>query len=34
MKWAGHVADMEKKRSLYRFLEGKPEGKTTRKTYT
>jgi hypothetical protein len=25
--WAGHVARMRKRRSLYRFLVGKPEGK-------
>ena len=27
MKWAGHVARMEKRRVLYKVLEGKPEGK-------
>jgi hypothetical protein len=27
MKWAGHVARMEKKRNAYRILVGKPEGK-------
>ena len=29
MKWAGHVARMEKKRGVYRVLVGKPEGKRT-----
>jgi hypothetical protein len=27
MRWAGHVACMGKKRSSYRILVGKPEGK-------
>ena len=27
MKWAGHVARMEKRRGVYRVLVGKPEGK-------
>jgi len=27
MRWAGHVALMEERRSAYRFLVGKPEGK-------
>jgi hypothetical protein len=27
MRWAGHVARMEEKRSAYRILVGKPEGK-------
>jgi hypothetical protein len=27
MKWAGHVADMGKKRNSYRILVGKLEGK-------
>jgi hypothetical protein len=27
MKWAGHVARMEKKRNAYRLLVGKPEGR-------
>jgi hypothetical protein len=27
MRWAGHVARMEGKRSAYRILLGKPEGK-------
>jgi hypothetical protein len=27
MKWAGHVARMEERRSVYRFLVGRPEGK-------
>jgi hypothetical protein len=27
MRWAGHVARMEKKRNAYRLLVGKPEGK-------
>ena len=27
MIWAGHVARMEEKRTLYRVLVGKPEGK-------
>jgi uncharacterized membrane protein YciS (DUF1049 family) len=27
MRWAGHVASMEKKRDAYRILVGKPEGK-------
>jgi hypothetical protein len=35
MRWAGHVARMGEKRTVYRFLVGKPEGKeTTRKTDT
>jgi hypothetical protein len=36
MRWAGHVARMGKKRSAYRILVGKPEGKraTTRKSKT
>jgi hypothetical protein len=28
MRWAGHVARMGEERGVYRFLEGKPEGKT------
>jgi hypothetical protein len=28
MRWAGHVARMEKKRNAYRLLVGKPEGKS------
>jgi hypothetical protein len=28
MRWAGHVARMGKKRTAYRILVGKPEGKT------
>jgi hypothetical protein len=27
MRWAGHVAQMGKKRNVYRLLVGKPEGK-------
>jgi hypothetical protein len=27
MRWAGHVARMGEKRSVYRVLVGKPEGK-------
>jgi hypothetical protein len=27
MRWAGHVARMEEKRTAYRILVGKPEGK-------
>jgi hypothetical protein len=27
MRWAGHIARMEKKRSAYRLLVGKPEGR-------
>jgi hypothetical protein len=27
MRWAGHVAQMEEKRNVYRLLVGKPEGK-------
>jgi hypothetical protein len=27
MRWAGHVARMEEKRSAYRLLVGKPEGR-------
>jgi hypothetical protein len=27
MRWAGHVALMEKRTGIYRVLEGKPEGK-------
>jgi hypothetical protein len=27
MRWAGHVARMGEKRSAYRLLVGKPEGK-------
>jgi hypothetical protein len=27
MRWAGHVARMAEKRSVYRLLVGKPEGK-------
>jgi hypothetical protein len=27
MRWAGHVAQMWKKRNAYRMLVGKPEGK-------
>jgi hypothetical protein len=27
MRWAGHVARMEKKMNAYRILMGKPEGK-------
>jgi hypothetical protein len=27
MRWAGHVARMEEKRTVYRLLVGKPEGK-------
>jgi hypothetical protein len=27
MRWAGHVARMEKKRNAYGLLVGKPEGK-------
>jgi hypothetical protein len=27
MRWAGHVARMEKKRNAYRLLVGKPEGR-------
>jgi hypothetical protein len=27
MRWAGHVAHMGERRSVYRVLEGKPEGK-------
>ena len=27
MRWAGHVARMEERRSVYRVLMGKPEGK-------
>jgi hypothetical protein len=27
MRWAGHVARMGEKRSMYRLLVGKPEGK-------
>jgi hypothetical protein len=35
MRWARHVALMEKKRKAYKLLLGKPEGKeTTRKTKT
>jgi hypothetical protein len=29
MRWAGHVARMGKKRTAYRLLVGKPEGKRT-----
>jgi len=29
MRWAGHVARMEKRRGVYMVLVGKPEGKTT-----
>jgi len=32
-KWAGHVARMEERRSAYRFLAGKPEEKSTLKTW-
>ena len=28
MRWAGHVAGMGERRSLYRILVGKPEGKS------
>jgi hypothetical protein len=28
MRWAGHIAGMGEKRTAYRFLVGKPEGKT------
>jgi hypothetical protein len=28
IRWAGHVARMEKKRNAYRILLGKPEGKS------
>jgi hypothetical protein len=28
MRWAGHVARMGEKRTAYRILLGKPEGKT------
>jgi hypothetical protein len=27
IRWAGHVAQMEEKRNVYRLLVGKPEGK-------
>jgi hypothetical protein len=27
IRWAGHVADFEEKRNVYRILVGKPEGK-------
>jgi hypothetical protein len=27
MRWAGHVAGMEKRRGVYRVLAGRPEGK-------
>jgi len=27
MRWAGHVANMEKRRGVYRVLVGKPEAK-------
>jgi len=27
MRWAGHVAHMRERRSVYRVLVGKPEGK-------
>jgi len=27
MRWAGHVARMEERRSVYMVLVGKPEGK-------
>jgi len=27
MRWAGHVARLEKRRGVYRVLVGKPEGK-------
>jgi hypothetical protein len=27
MRWAGHIAQMRKKRNAYRILVGKPEGK-------
>jgi len=27
MRWAGHVASMDKERGVYRVLVGKPEGK-------
>jgi hypothetical protein len=30
MRWAGHVARMGEKRSVYRLLVGKPEGKRRR----
>ena len=29
MRWAGHVACMGERRGEYRFLVGKPEGKST-----
>jgi hypothetical protein len=32
-KWAGHVARMGERRSAYRVLEGKPEEKSTLKTW-
>ena len=28
MRWAGHVARMDEESGLYRFLVGKPEGKS------
>jgi len=28
MRWAGHVAHMGERRSIYRVLVGKPEGKS------
>jgi len=31
MRWAGHVARMGEKRSVYRILVGKPEGKGPRR---
>jgi hypothetical protein len=27
MRWAGHVARMEERRGVYRFLVGKPKGR-------
>jgi hypothetical protein len=32
-RWAGHVARMEEERKRFRVLVGKPEGKTTWKTW-
>ena len=31
LRWAGHVARMEKGRSFFKMLKGKPTGKTSRK---
>jgi len=33
MRWAGHVARMGEERGVYRFLQGKPEGRRPRRRW-